>query len=134
MILGPPAGGRKMVGSMFRTLMHAKLHGARVTEHNLAYRGSITIDRDLMDAVGIVPYEQVQVVNKNNGNRFMTYVIEGVRGRGDICVNGAAARLVAKGDELLIIAYGQFDAEAAARHQPKVALLSPENRVVELND
>jgi aspartate 1-decarboxylase len=112
--------------------MHAKLHGARVTDCNLAYKGSITIDRDLMDAVGIVPYEAVQVVDKNNGSRFTTYAIEGPRGAGDICLNGAAARLVAKGDELLIIAYGQFTAEEAEGHRPKVALLSPENRVVEL--
>jgi aspartate 1-decarboxylase len=118
---------------MFRTLMHAKLHGARVTDCNLEYRGSITMDRDLMDAVGILPHEQVQVVDKNNGNRFVTYAIEGPRGKGDVCVNGAAARLVSRGDELLIIAYGQFAADEAARHKPKVALLSPDNRVVELD-
>jgi len=117
---------------MLRTLMHAKLHGARVTDHNLAYQGSITIDRALMDAVGILPHEKVQVVDKNNGNRFETYVFEGARGSGDICVNGAAARLVASGDELIIIAYGQFTEAEAARHHPRVAILGPENRVVEL--
>ena len=114
--------------------MHAKLHGARVTDHNLAYQGSITIDRDLLDAVGLLPHERVQVVNKNNGCRFETYVFEGVPGSRDICVNGAAARLVAKGDEILIIAYGQFTEEEAKAHEPKIAFLSAENRVVELSD
>ena len=118
---------------MLRTLMHAKLHGARVTDHNLHYQGSIVIDRDLIDAVGILPHERVQIVNKNNGNRFETYVFEGVRGSKDICVNGAAARLVAKSDELIIIAYAQFTEEEAAGHTPRVAILSPQNSVVELS-
>ena len=118
---------------MMRTLMHAKLHGARITDHNLNYQGSITIDRDLIDAVGILPHERVQVVNKSNGARFETYVFEGVRGSGSICVNGAAARLVANGDEVIIIAYGQFTEEEARRHEPKVAILAPDNRVVELS-
>ena len=119
---------------MLRTLMHAKLHGARVTDHNLHYEGSIVIDRELIDAVGILPHERVQIVNKNNGNRFETYVFEGVAGSGDVCVNGAAARLVSKDDELIIIAYGQFTAEEAEAHTPKVAILSPQNGVVELSD
>ena len=118
---------------MLRTLMHAKLHGARVTGHNLHYQGSIVIDRALMDAVGILPHERVQIVNKNNGQRFETYVFEGIAGSRDICVNGAAARLVSQGDELIIIAYAQFTAEEAAQNQPKVAILSEENRVVELS-
>ena len=117
---------------MLRTLMHAKLHGARVTGHDLDYVGSITIDRELMDAVGILPHERVQVVNKNNGARFETYVIEGEAGSGEIWVNGAAARLVAKGDEILVIAYADFTEEEARAHQPRVAFLSPQNRVVEL--
>lgn len=118
---------------MIRTLMHAKLHGARVTDHNLEYEGSITLPRDLIDAVGILLHERVQVVNKNNGNRFETYVIEAPAGSGQICVNGAAARLVNMGDEILIIAYGQMTEEEAKTHQPKVAFLSPENRIVEIN-
>jgi aspartate 1-decarboxylase len=117
---------------MLRTLMHAKLHGARVTDHNLDYQGSITIDKDLLDAVGILPHERVQVVDKNNGARFETYVFEGPRGGGDVVVNGAAARLVARGDEVIIIAYGQFTDEEAARHRPRIAILGPGNRVVEL--
>ena len=111
--------------------MHAKLHGARVTDHDLNYQGSITIDRELMDAVGILPHERVQVVDKNNGARFETYVFEGVRGSRAICVNGAAARLVARGDELIIIAYGQFSEEEARDHRPRVAILGPDNGVVE---
>ena len=119
---------------MLRTLMHAKLHGARITDHNLAYQGSITIDRELIDAVGICPHERVQVVNKANGARFETYVFEGVAGSREVCVNGAAARLVARGDEVIIIAYGQFTKEQAQDHTPRVAILSPDNRVVELSD
>jgi aspartate 1-decarboxylase len=119
---------------MVRTLMHAKLHGARVTDCNLDYVGSITIDRALMEAVGLLPYEQVQVVNKANGARMITYVIEGAAGSGSICVNGAAARHVERGDEILVIAYGQFTEEEARTHRARVAFLSPENRVVELND
>jgi aspartate 1-decarboxylase len=116
---------------MIRTLMHAKLHGARVTEACLDYRGSITIDRDLIEAVGILPHEKVQIVNKANGARFETYVIEGAAGRGDVCVNGAAARLVSVGDEVLIIAYGAFTEQEARGHEPRVAFLTPENRVLE---
>jgi len=116
-----------------RTLMHAKLHGARVTDHNLNYQGSITIDRNLMEAVGIGLHERVQVVNKTNGVRFETYVIEAPAGSGQICINGAAARLVSTGDEVLIIAYGLFTEEEALAHRPKVAFLTPENRVLELD-
>jgi aspartate 1-decarboxylase len=113
--------------------MHAKLHGARVTQHDLDYVGSIAIDRDLIDAVGIVPNEYVQVVNKHNGARFETYVIEAPAGSGQVSVNGAAARLVARNDELLVIAYGQFTEEEARAHRPKVAFLSPQNRVLEVH-
>ncbi|MEM8885759.1 MAG: aspartate 1-decarboxylase [Planctomycetota bacterium] len=118
---------------MIRTLMHAKLHGARVTEADLHYKGSITIDRDLIEAVGVLPHEKVQIVNKANGARFETYVIEGAAGSGCICVNGAAARLVTVGDEVLIIAYGQFTETEARNHTPKVAILTPENKVLELS-
>ncbi|MHC4847567.1 MAG: aspartate 1-decarboxylase [Planctomycetota bacterium] len=118
---------------MIRTLMHAKLHGAHVTEADLNYRGSITIDRELIEAVGLLPHEKVQIVNKANGARFETYVIEGVAGSGCICVNGAAARLVSVGDEVLIIAYGAFTEQEASGHEPKVAILTPENKILELN-
>jgi len=117
---------------MLKTLLHAKLHGARVTDHNLDYQGSIAIDRALMDAVGILPHELVHVANKATGARFETYVIEAPAGSGSVCVNGAASRLVDRGDELLIMAYGVFTEAEARGHRPKVALLSPDNRVVEL--
>jgi len=116
---------------MIRTLMHAKLHGARVTEACLHYKGSITIDKDLIEAVGILPHEKVQIVNKANGARFETYVIEGPAGSGCIQVNGAAARLVTVGDEVLVIAYGAFPDEEARGHEPKVAILTPDNKVLE---
>ena len=118
---------------MIRTLMHAKLHGARVTEADLNYKGSITIDLDLIEAVGMLVHEKVQIVNKDNGERFETYVIEGARGSGTICVNGPAARKVAVGDEILVIAYGAFTADEAKHHKPKVAILTPENKILELD-
>ena len=91
--------------NMYVTLIKSKIHRARVTDANINYIGSITIDRDLMDAAGILPYEKVQVVNNNNGERFETYVMEGERGSGTICLNGAAARLAAVGDTVIIISY-----------------------------
>lgn len=117
---------------MLVEMMHAKLHGARVTDHNLNYQGSITIDRELLDKVGMLPHQKVQVANKNNGARFDTYILEGRRGAGEITVNGAAARLVSKGDELLVIAYALFTPEEAKSLKPKVAFLSGDNRVLEL--
>lgn len=117
---------------MFRTMMHAKLHRARVTEANLNYVGSITIDEDLLDAVGILPNEKVQVVNNNNGERFETYIIPGSRGSGVICVNGAAARLVQPGDTIIIIAYGLMNEGQIKNYQPKVAVLNEKNQIVEM--
>ena len=119
---------------MQRQMLKSKIHRATITDCDPDYVGSITIDRALMEAVGLLPNEQVQVANKANGARFFTYVIEGAAGSGSISVNGAAARHVERGDELLIIAYGQFTEEEARRHRARVAFLSPENRVVELND
>ncbi|MGI9951621.1 aspartate 1-decarboxylase [Moorellaceae bacterium AZ2] len=114
---------------MWRIMMKSKIHRARVTEANLNYVGSITIDRALLDAAGILPQEKVQVVNNNNGARFETYVIEGERGSGVICVNGAAARLVQPGDIVIIISYGIFTDEEAQRLQPKVILVDENNRI-----
>lgn len=88
---------------MYRTMMSGKLHRATVTEANLNYVGSITIDEDLIDAVGMLPNEKVQIVNNNNGARLETYIIPGKRGSGVICLNGAAARLVQEGDKVIII-------------------------------
>lgn len=117
---------------MFRTMMKSKLHRATVTEANLNYVGSITIDRDLMDAVDILENEKVTVVNNNNGARLETYVIPGERGSGVICLNGAAARLVQPGDIVIIIAYGIMTDEEARTFKPKVAILNENNEPIEM--
>lgn len=116
---------------MFRTLMNGKLHRARVTEANLNYIGSITIDEDLMDAVGFVANEKVQIVNNNNGARFETYCIPGKRGSKTICLNGAAARLVQPGDVVIIISYCLVPEEKIHDHKPKIAVLNENNEIVE---
>ena len=117
---------------MFRMLMNSKIHRAQVTQADLNYVGSITIDQDLMDAVGIVANEKVHVVNNNNGARFETYVIAGERDSGVICVNGAAARLVQKGDIVIIIAYAYVDAKELAQHVPRVAIMGEGNRIQQM--
>lgn len=117
---------------MLRTMMKAKLHKATVTEANLHYVGSITIDQHLLDEVDILPNEKVQVVNNNNGARLETYVISGERGSGTICLNGAAARLVQPGDEVIIISYALMDETEIRQHVPKVAVLDRNNRIVQL--
>lgn len=111
-------------------MMKSKIHRATVTEANLNYVGSITIDRDLMDAADLLPNERVQVVNNNNGARLETYVIEGERGSGTICMNGAAARLAQPGDMLIIISYAMMTEEEARRHVPRVVHVNAANRVV----
>jgi aspartate 1-decarboxylase len=110
------------------TVLKSKIHRATVTDANLHYVGSITIDRDLLDAAGIFPYEMVHIVNVNNGQRFVTYAIEGARGAGDICLNGAAARLVHKGDIVIIIAYRQMEEAQMAGYQPTVVFVDAQNR------
>ncbi|SHI81538.1 L-aspartate 1-decarboxylase [Dethiosulfatibacter aminovorans DSM 17477] len=117
---------------MIREMMIAKLHRATVTGADLEYVGSITIDKDLLDAVGIVANQKVEIVNNNNGARLATYVIEGERGKGDVCLNGAAARLVQKGDVVIIIAYGMLDDEEMKTYEPKVALIDENNKVVKM--
>lgn len=117
---------------MFRTMMNGKIHRATVTEANLNYVGSITIDADLLDAAGMLPNEKVQIVNNNNGARFETYIIEGERGSGVICVNGAAARLVQPGDIVIILSYVFLSDEEARGHQPNVLIMDENNRVKEL--
>ncbi|MBP5365811.1 MAG: aspartate 1-decarboxylase [Bacteroidales bacterium] len=101
-------------------VVKSKLHNVRVTEADLNYVGSITIDEDLMDAANILENEKVQVVNNNNGERFETYVIKGRRGSGTICLNGAAARKVCVGDVVIIIAYAMIDYEEAKTFKPRV--------------
>jgi aspartate 1-decarboxylase len=113
-------------------MMRAKLHRATVTEANLNYVGSITIDKDLMDAVGIVENEKVQIVNNNNGARFETYVITGERGSKVVCLNGAAARLVQPGDKVIIICYGLVPDERVEDHKPKIAVLDEGNNITEM--
>ncbi|MDC3413026.1 aspartate 1-decarboxylase [Aquibacillus sp. 3ASR75-11] len=117
---------------MFRTMMKAKIHRAHVTEANLNYVGSITIDQQIMEQVGILPHEKVQVVNNNNGERLETYVIPGERGSGVVCLNGAAARLVQKGDVVIIVSYAMLQEEELIHFKPKIALMNEKNEVVEL--
>ncbi|HIV75149.1 MULTISPECIES: aspartate 1-decarboxylase [unclassified Pseudogracilibacillus] len=114
---------------MFRTMMKSKIHRARVTEANLNYVGSITIDQDIMDQVNIIANEQVQIVNNNNGARFETYVIPGERGSGIICLNGAAARLVQKDDVVIIIAYAMVQEENLKTFTPKIAIMNEKNEI-----
>lgn len=115
---------------MIYTLMHGKIHRATVTEANLNYVGSITIDEDLLDAAGILPGEKVQIVNNNNGARLETYTIPGKRGSGVICLNGAAARCALEGDIVIIIAYAQMDEKEAKALEPKVVLVDKQNHIV----
>jgi aspartate 1-decarboxylase len=114
---------------MLLTMMKAKLHRATVTQADLDYEGSISIDRDLLDASGIMPHEQVDVLNINNGARFTTYAIEAPRGSKVIGVNGAAARLVQAGDKVIVVAYGQLDASEARNYAPNVVLLDDGNHI-----
>lgn len=113
---------------VFRTLMKSKLHRATVTGADLNYVGSITIDPDLMDLADLMPNERVQIVNNNNGARLETYVIEGERGSGDMCLNGAAARLVQPGDKIIVISYGMYDRAEQATHEPTVIILDDFNQ------
>lgn len=117
---------------MLRMMMNGKIHRATVTEADLNYVGSITIDEDILDAVGMLPNEKVHVVNNNNGARFETYIIAGARGSGVICVNGAAARLVQRGDIVIIISYAYVDNAEAKDHKPTVAIMGEGNRIKEM--
>lgn len=110
-----------------RTMLKSKIHRARVTEANIDYEGSITVDKDLLAAADILPYEQVDVLNINNGARFTTYAIEGRKG--EICINGAAARLAARGDIVLILTYRQVEEEAARSFLPRLVYVD-ENNVI----
>lgn len=119
---------------MIRTMMKSKIHRARITEANLNYVGSVTIDQDILDKVDILPHEKVQIVNNNNGARLETYVIPGERGSGVICLNGAAARLVQKDDIVIIVAYAQVAEEDLASFKPIVALMNERNEIEQLID
>ncbi|MBE9502117.1 MAG: aspartate 1-decarboxylase [Chloroflexi bacterium] len=113
-----------------RTMLKGKIHRARVTDVDLDYEGSITIDRVLMEAADILPYEMVHVLNVNNGARFQTYAIEGERGSGEICINGAAARLVSRGDMVIILAYAVVGDEEARSIEPKLVYVDEQNAIV----
>ncbi|MDO4906407.1 aspartate 1-decarboxylase [Neisseria sp.] len=117
---------------MFRTMLGGKIHRATVTEADLNYVGSITIDQDLLDAAGICVNEKVQIVNNNNGERFETYTIPGERGSGVVCLNGAAARLVQKGDIVIIMSYVMLSEPEIAAHEPKVVLVDGQNKICDV--
>lgn len=117
---------------MFRTMMKSKIHQAKVTEANLNYVGSVTIDEAILEKVDILPHEKVQIVNNTNGNRLETYVIPGEKGSGVVCLNGAAARLVQPGDIVIIIAYAIVSNEELSSYKPKVALLNDHNQLERL--
>ena len=111
------------------TMLKGKIHRAAVTQAELDYVGSITVDMDLLDAAGILEYEKVQIVDINNGARFETYTIAGERGSGVICLNGAAARCVQKNDRIIIMAYCEMSPEEAKEHTPKVVFVNESNKI-----
>ena len=110
--------------------MKSKLHRVKITQAELNYVGSVTIDEDLMDAANLIENEKVQIVNNNNGERFETYVIKGERGSGTVCLNGAAARRAQVGDIVIIIAYGLMTAEEAKEHKPNLVFPDSNNKLV----
>ncbi|HEY0019757.1 MAG TPA: aspartate 1-decarboxylase [Longimicrobium sp.] len=114
---------------MLRTMCKSKIHRATVTGADLDYIGSITIDPVLMEAADLLEYEQVAVVNVNNGARFETYVIPGERGRGEVCLNGAAARMVHPGDKVIVISYAQYDEAEMERYRPRFIFVDEQNRI-----
>lgn len=117
---------------MLLTMLHSKIHRATVTQADLHYVGSLTIDRDLMDAAGLRPGQEVDVVDVDNGNRLTTYAIEGERGTGILCINGAAARLISPGDLVIVIAYAQMTPEEANEFEPQVVFVDRSNKVIEV--
>lgn len=117
---------------MFRTMMRTKVHGATVTECNLNYEGSLALDSRIMEELDILPNEMVQVLNVNNAARLTTYIIPGERDSGTVSLNGAAARLAALGDKVLLIFYATMSDEEARTFRPKVAIVDERNRIVEI--
>ena len=113
-----------------RMMLKSKIHRATVTDANINYEGSITIDAGLMRAADILPYEQVHVLNINNGARFTTYAIEGAEGSGEICMNGAAARLAVKGDLVIILTYTQIPEEHLKNYKPRIVYVNEKNEIV----
>lgn len=119
---------------MHRTLLKSKIHRATVTDANVDYEGSISIDRDLMDLADLQEYEQVHIYNISNGNRFSTYVIEGERKSGDVCINGAAAHLAKRGDLVIIANYASYSENDASLHKPKLVYVNQDNSVKNISD
>lgn len=115
-------------------MLYGKIHRATVTDANLNYVGSITVDRDLMDASKLIVGQKVEIVNINNGERFSTYVIEGKRGKKDICLNGAAARKAEVGDRIIIIAYANMNEQERSEFKPHVVLVDGNNNIEEIRD
>jgi aspartate 1-decarboxylase len=113
-------------------MMRAKIHGATVTEVNLQYVGSLTLDSEIMEKLDILPNEAVQILNLNNGSRFTTYVIPGEAGSGVVAINGAAARLAQPGDKVLVVSYALMEEKEARSFRPKVAIVDERNRIVEV--
>jgi len=117
---------------MQREMLKSKIHRVTVTQAELYYEGSITVDKDLLQAADILPYEKVQVLNFNNGSRLDTYAIEGTAGSGTICLNGPAARFSSVGDEIIIVSYFHLTDEDAKKHKPKVVLVDKKNKITRL--
>ena len=115
-----------------RTVLHGKIHRATVTEANLEYEGSITIDPDLIEAANFLTYEQVHVLDITNGNRLETYIIEGRRGSGEICINGAAAHLVNEGDKVIIVSYQSLPEAEAREVEPYIVLVNDRNEIAQV--
>ena len=117
---------------MKRPFLFAKIHRASVTAADLDYVGSLTLDRDLMDAAGLLPHQQIEIYNVDRGTRLSTYLIAGERGAGDCCVNGAAAHLCHKGDRVILCAYADLEDEEVATHQPAIVIVHGDNREFEI--
>lgn len=115
---------------MLKEFLCSKIHRATITDSNLEYVGSITIDEELIEKAGICEWQKVDILDINNGERFQTYVIKGKRGSKCFCVNGAAARKVQKGDKIIIIAYGYYNEEELKTHKPQIVLLDDNNNVM----
>lgn len=116
---------------MLLEFLVSKIHRATVTDANLEYAGSITIDEGLINAAKLREWQKVEILNINNGKRFQTYVIKGQAGSGTICLNGAAARKAQKGDKIIIVAYGQFEAGELENHKPAIIIVDEKNRIAE---
>ena len=114
---------------MFRQMLRAKIHRATVTDANLEYEGSLTVDEDLLDAAGILPFEHVMISNLNNGERFNTYAMAGKRGSGEMVLNGPTARKAVVGDKIILFCYEYYSEEEAKRHRPRIIQVDEKNRI-----